>query len=421
MILSEQQRRISAPALVGLHIPIAALLVDPVADQVLRAIELLRPGVACDEAGRLPHHVELAVGAHFADQDRLGDVVVRQHLGHAASQIRHLDAGQRVDHLVGIGRLGLLDRLHPHGEADHVGFHRVVGDSLVALLESLPLGDEVLVRRRVDRLEVVPRGKVAEQRLGVDAGEFFFTHRERDRRDVLRLDALVAELLVKRDVGVAVDRGHDRGLLARRAELLDVGHDGLPVGMAERRVVDHDVFLLHALRLEVRLKDLVGRARIDVVGAGQDPALHLLFLLEIIDRRDRLLVRGGAGVEHVALALLALVLHRIEQDRVQLLEHREHRLARHRGPAAEHGRDLFLGDQLARLFGEQRPVGGRIDDHRFELLAEQAAFLVLLVDQENIVSFSVVSLMAMVPESECRIPTLMVSWAMGRQYGEAEG
>ena len=91
----------------------------------------------------------------------------------------------------------------------------------------------------------------------------------------------------------------------------------------------------------------------------------------------------GAGVEHVALALLALVLHGVEEHAVQLLEHRQHRLARHRRPAAEHGRDLFLGDQLARLFREQRPVGGRIDDHGFELLAEQTALLVLLLDQHQ--------------------------------------
>ena len=30
----------------------------------------------------------------------------------------------------------------------------------------------------------------------------------------------------------------------------------------------------------------------------------------------------------------------------------------------------------------------------------------------SMTSFSVVSLMAMVPESECRMPTLIVSWAM---------
>src|SRR4051794_12353690 len=65
----------SAAALVGLHIPVAALLVDPVADQIPRALELLRPGVARDETRGLPHHVELAVRAHLADQHRLGDVV----------------------------------------------------------------------------------------------------------------------------------------------------------------------------------------------------------------------------------------------------------------------------------------------------------------------------------------------------------
>ncbi len=158
---------------------------------------------------------------------------------------------------------------------------------------------------------------------------------------------------------------------------------GLPVGVAERRVVDHDVFLGDALRLQVGFEDLVGGARIDVVGAGQHPALHLFVLHQVVDRGDRLLVRRRAGVEHVALALFALVLHGVEQDRVQLLEHRQHGFARHRGPAAEHDGDLVLGDQLAGLFGEQRPVRGGVDDDGLELLAEHAALLVLLVDQEE--------------------------------------
>ena len=86
---------------------------------------------------------------------------------------------------------------------------------------------------------------------------------------------MIAELLVERHVGIAVD-GRDHGrLLAGRGELLDVGDDGLPVGVPERRVVDHDVFLLHALGEKEGFQDLVGRARIDVVGAGQHPALHV--------------------------------------------------------------------------------------------------------------------------------------------------
>ncbi len=42
--------------------------------------------------GDLPHHVELAIGLDLADEHRLGDVVVRQHLGHAAGQVRRLGA-----------------------------------------------------------------------------------------------------------------------------------------------------------------------------------------------------------------------------------------------------------------------------------------------------------------------------------------
>ena len=134
---------------------------------------------------------------------------------------------------------------------------------------------------------------------------------------------------------------------------------------------------------KIGFEDLVGGARIDVVGAGQHPALHLFFLHQVVDGRDRLLVRRGAGIEHVALALLAFVLHRIEQDRVQLLEHRQHGFARHRGPAAEHHRNLVLGDQLTGLFGKQRPVRRRVDHDGLELLAENAALLVLLIDHEQ--------------------------------------
>src|SRR6185503_4081006 len=56
---SRTTSRPSASALVGLGVPIAALLVHPVTDQVLGTVELLRPCVARDKAFSLPHHVEL--------------------------------------------------------------------------------------------------------------------------------------------------------------------------------------------------------------------------------------------------------------------------------------------------------------------------------------------------------------------------
>ena len=50
----------------------------------------------------LPDDVELAVLLDLADQDRLGDVVVRKHLRHAAREVRDLHADDGVDDLVGI-------------------------------------------------------------------------------------------------------------------------------------------------------------------------------------------------------------------------------------------------------------------------------------------------------------------------------
>src|SRR5215471_6705918 len=75
-----------AEALVGLGVVVAALLADPVADQVLGAVQLLRPGVARHEVLGLVDHVELAVGLDLADEHRLGDVVVGQHLRYATGQ-----------------------------------------------------------------------------------------------------------------------------------------------------------------------------------------------------------------------------------------------------------------------------------------------------------------------------------------------
>jgi hypothetical protein len=48
----------------------------------------------------------------------------------------------------------------------------------------------------------------------------------------------------------------------------------------------------------------------------QDPALGGAAFLghQVLDRRDRLLVGRGAGVEHVLRQLFAFVLHRVEQQ-----------------------------------------------------------------------------------------------------------
>ncbi|EGE57975.1 hypothetical protein RHECNPAF_3500024 [Rhizobium etli CNPAF512] len=372
-----------AAALAGCDVEVAAVEgLAPVGDQVLRVRQIIRPFVA-DDGRRLLDDFELAVSLDFADQHRLGDVMVRHDGRIATGEVRHGDADDVVENGIRVGGTGGLDGFHPGVEADIGGFHRVVGHALVVLGERMPFLDELLVGRAFDRLEVIPGSEMADQRLGVEAGQLFFADREGDDRDVGCLDALIAEFLVKRHVGIAVDGGDDGGLLAGRAEFLDLGDFRLPVGEAEGRVVDENVFLRNALGFEIGRKDLVGRTGIDVVGAFEHEALHALGLHQVIDGRDRLLVRRRTCIEDVARGFLAFILHGVEKQRVQLFEDREDGFARGRRPATEHGGDLVLFDQLARLFGKERPVGSRIDDDGFQLLAEKAALLVLLVDEHQ--------------------------------------
>jgi hypothetical protein len=153
--------------------------------------------------------------------------------------------------------------------------------------------------------------------------------------------------------------------------------------MTERRVVDHDVFSRDAFGFQVGLEDAVGGARVHVVGTGENPALDAEVVHQVVDSRDCLLVRGGAGVEHVLGGFFAFVLHGVEQQAVQFLDYRQDGFTRYGGPAAEDNGHAFLRDQLAGFLREQRPVGGGVDDYGFELLAEQAAFLVLLFDHHQ--------------------------------------
>ena len=151
--------------------------------------------------------------------------------------------------------------------------------------------------------------------------------------------------------------------------------------MAEGRVVDEDVFLGDAFRLQIAFKDIVGRTRVDIVGAQKREFLDAQLLEEIVGCRNGLLVRRGTGVEDVFRAFLAFVLNRVEQQAVQFLDNRQNRLAADAGPVAEDHIDLVHGQQFARLLGEERPVGRRVDDDGFEIAAKHAALLVLLFDQ----------------------------------------
>ena len=141
-----------------------------------------------------------------------------------------------------------------------------------------------------------------------------------------------------------------------------------------------------ALRVEEVPQDLVRRARIDVVRPQELEPLGAPALLahQVLERRDGLLIRRRAGVKDVVGRLFALVLHRIEEETIQLLEDGQHGLSRDGRPATEDGRHLVLPHELPGLLGEERPVGGGVDDDGLDLLAEQAALGVELLDRHQV-------------------------------------
>ena len=153
--------------------------------------------------------------------------------------------------------------------------------------------------------------------------------------------------------------------------------------MTEWCVVHKDVFFGNALGHQVGFEDVIGGTRVHIVGAEQCEFLDAQFFEEVIHRRNRLLVGGGTGVEHVLGRFLTLILHGVEQQTVQLFDDGQHGFARHGCPVAKDHVDFVHGQQLACFLSKQWPVRGRVNHDRLDLTAQYAAFFVLRVDQHQ--------------------------------------
>ena len=154
---------------------------------------------------------------------------------------------------------------------DPGGFHRIVGHDgigvghLIGFRPGLIRGDKLGVGRVIHGLKVVPGREVAHQRFGVDTAQFLFSHGEGHHRHVGGFHRLVRQLFIERYVRIAVDGGDHRRFATRR-EFLDVGDDGLVVAVTKRGIDLFDILIRDAFRVQERTQDLVGGARIDVVG-----------------------------------------------------------------------------------------------------------------------------------------------------------
>ena len=256
-------------------------------------------------------------------------MVVRRIHGEGEAR-RRLDAlaGHGGDHLVRVRRFGFFHGLRPHVDA-HIGrFHGVVRHHRTRVRQLLrhrirfPLLDEGCIHGVFDGFKVIPRRQVTKQGFGIDAAQLFLTHGKRDDGHIRGFQARIAQFLVERHVRVAIDGGND-GRLAARGKLLDVGDDGLIVGMAKWRVDLADIAILDPFAFQEGAQDLVGGARIHIVRTQQHEAFGAAAILahQVFDGRYRLLVRCSARIKHILFQLLAFVLHRVKQQAVEFLEH----------------------------------------------------------------------------------------------------
>src|SRR5438309_5310577 len=114
--------------------------------------------------------------------------------------------------------------------------------------------------------------------------------------------------------------------------------------MAEWVIDGHHVLPRCSLCAETGPQGSVGCARVDLVRTQQEPSANFPAFLahQVSDPGDRLLVGSSSCVEDVSGTFLALILDRIVKQTIQLLEHRQDRLAGGRCPAAEYNRDPLV-------------------------------------------------------------------------------
>ncbi|MPM04511.1 hypothetical protein SDC9_50789 [bioreactor metagenome] len=338
--------------------------------------------------GRLPEHVEALRLVHRADEHAAFDVVVlAAHRDVVARRAVEAEPAKGRTHFRHVERAGLLGGHRPQMHAvigrdhridRHIGLERhLVGGDIVG-----PVREELLVLLALGVLQIGPAVQVADERLGVEPLEVSLDRIECQNRHVEGADALVDELAEEVGDRVADHGKHDDRLAAGLVgEIADLVDQRLEVREAKRNVFLTPRAFLDALRFPIALELLVDRARPDIVGTKHEEALRRTALLahQVFDGGQHRRGRRRVQIDDVLRVFLALEMQRVIQQRIVLLDHRQHRFAAHRGPAPEGHGDLFLLDQLFAELGIERPVGARIGDHRLDHLAENAALGVDLV------------------------------------------
>ncbi len=278
--------------------------------------------------------------------------------------------------LVDVEAASLFHRRFPQpwteiGRLGHISDHGLLAPHL------LELGDECLVVRVVQGLEILHTGEGSSDILAADPVDLVFRYGDCQQRLLRQIDTCCLQLLVECDVRPA----HDDGIDDVGFGQLDLVDDRVELGMTQREVFLADHLGLQIV-LDVLARNFVRRAWPDVIRAEQVECFRALLFRHPIQTSDDLLGGFLAGVDDVLRLLETFVEGRIVEHPVVLLEHRQYRLARSRRPAT-HDRGAFVVDEkFFGLFGERRPVACAVFLNELDLAAEHTAGSIDLLDRE---------------------------------------
>src|SRR5258705_10700920 len=342
----------------------------------LRLLVTLRERIGLDQVGGLEEQFELAIELGIADAGLRPEVMVFMDAHVAFGRFLEFDAWRGGGDLVDVEAASLLAGQFPQPRAEIAGLRHVADHGLLTP-EFFEGGNERLVVRIVERLEVLHAGIGARDVFAADAVDFVFGYRDRQQRLLGEVDAGRLELLVEGDVRTADHVGENHVGLGQ----LDLVDHRIELGAAERVIfLADDLALQHVL--DVLARDLVRGARPDVVRADEEKRLRALLLGDPVQAGENLLGCFLTAVDDVLGLLETFLEGRIIEHAVVLLDDRQHRLARCRGPAAHDRRDLVVDKQLLRFFRKCRPVAGAVFLDELDLASEHAAGGVDLFDGE---------------------------------------
>ena len=285
-----------------------------------------------------------------------------------------LDPWGGSHHFIHVETAGLFHRRFPQPWAE-VGGLGHVADHRVFTVFGLEGFDEGFVVRVVQALEVLHRGIETGHVLAANAEQFVFGHRQGQQGLLGRVHTGCVELLVEGHVGAA-HHGCEHHVRLFQLDLVDQRAE---LRVAQRVVVFTDDGAVQHV-FNVLARDLHRGARPDVVRAHQVEGLGAFGLGDPIEAGEDLLGRFLTGVDHVFRLFQAFIEGRVVEQAILFFEDRQYGFARSRGPAAEHGGDLVVDQQLLGFFGEGRPVGGAVFLDHLDLASQDPARGVDLFD-----------------------------------------